>query len=76
MECSPLGEPCKVGCLFPTKGGDPADKKFSAGSIGQVKLKLDTPEKPPLHLTFSELSLSCSSTGTSVQIILCNDKGI
>ena len=41
----PLGEPYKVGCLFPAKGGDPADKKFSAGSIGQVKLKLDTPAR-------------------------------
>jgi hypothetical protein len=29
----------KVRCLFPAKGGDPADKRFSTGSIGQVKLK-------------------------------------
>ncbi|MCK4385187.1 MAG: hypothetical protein KAW52_02870 [candidate division Zixibacteria bacterium] len=34
--------------LFPAKGGDPSDKRFSAGSRGQVKLKLDTPVKSAL----------------------------
>ncbi|MCK4427609.1 MAG: hypothetical protein KAW16_03885, partial [candidate division Zixibacteria bacterium] len=24
----------EIRCLFPAKGGDPADKRFSAGSIG------------------------------------------
>jgi hypothetical protein len=40
----------------PPKAGDPSDKKFSAGSIGQVKLKLDTPENLSQFDFFSVLS--------------------
>jgi len=36
----------KLFVFSPAFGGGPEDKKFSAGSIGQVKLKLDTPERP------------------------------
>jgi len=44
LECSPLGEPGLSFSYFGA-GRDRDEEKFSAGSIGQVKLKLDTPEK-------------------------------
>jgi len=34
----------KLFVFSPAFGGRPEDKKFSAESIGQVKLKLDTPD--------------------------------